>query len=158
MLIANFTQSLQISRGRDDITTLADDRFDEDGCGVGGCGLLGEDKFELVERLTDEFVLGHRRFAVEMVPVWEGRREGSRLKKGIHKLVHVTPTVHSKCTDRGYCTNHKRCHAQRINRLTLRDCHSSKRPSVISTLHSNDVWSACDYAGHFDSTFDGLRA
>lgn len=29
---------------------------------------------------------------------------------------------------------------------------------MVPTLHRNDVWPACDYAGHFDSAFDGLRA
>lgn len=81
MLITNLTQSLQISRRRNDVASLAEDRFDEDGCGVGWGGLLGEYEFELVERLADKLILRRRRGAVEMVPIRERCREDSGLNE-----------------------------------------------------------------------------
>lgn len=81
MLITNLTQSLQISRRRNDVAALAEDRFDEDGCGVGRGGLLGEYEFELVERLADKLILRRRRGAVEMMPIRERCREDSGLNE-----------------------------------------------------------------------------
>jgi hypothetical protein len=56
--VANVSQACQERRGRGDVASLADDRFDDDGGRVLGRRLLRENEFELVETLIDERFLG----------------------------------------------------------------------------------------------------
>lgn len=45
VLVADFSQALQVSGGRWNVTTFSEDGLDEDGGGVSGSGLLLQEKF-----------------------------------------------------------------------------------------------------------------
>jgi hypothetical protein len=81
VLVTDLTQTAQERRWCGHVTTLAEDRLDEDCRGVKWRCLLLQEQLKLVETLAHEFVLAHVRRAKEVVPVRERCREHAWLRE-----------------------------------------------------------------------------
>ena len=79
MLVTNLSETLQELWGSRNVTTLADNRLDDDSSGIFRCRLLRKEKVELVKTECGKFLGGSFFRAGKLVPVWEGKRENAGL-------------------------------------------------------------------------------
>jgi hypothetical protein len=79
VLVADFSDVLEVSGRGGDVASLSDDGLDEDGGGVLGSGLLEEEVVELEAGLSDELLLRGLLGDAHGVPVREGGGEDAGL-------------------------------------------------------------------------------
>jgi len=81
VLIADLSQSFEVTLRCGDVSSLTEDGFEDESGGVSRSGLLLEEKLEAVEGLFDEFVVRGGVRNTELMPVRVRSSENTGLKK-----------------------------------------------------------------------------
>lgn len=129
VLVANLAEAVKEGGGSRDVSTLTDDRLDQDRRSVRGSSLLLQCQAHLVERLTNEL------FDVGVDGQAEVRVEGERGGKD---------------------TGHERTVAFTVDGLGASESSSGGSSTVVRSLHNNDVLLLGSSTSELDSSLDSF--